>query len=360
MVTALILRGSDVALFEEGNYCPRLTPEIIERLLTDTGPQRFAIKSVPIGEGQRSLVVTGLATSLSVDTPRSRTARNPQLLAVTRAMLERIMVLTPYARHTRRLSSEALKVRQVLSTATDPDELVFNDLPRALGLDPIPAAAPNNKKTADSYVARLTRALNDISDASAVLRQDVVTAIGQAFGISGHLGQLRASLTEALGGFANASLEIDLQGFVSRVLNTSLPDEDWLDPIIIRLTNKALGDWTDQDIENFPLRVKEMARRLDRVSHLYQAQEAPASQPQTVEPKKIDTHLLTLTTPQGTEARTLIHVPKQSRDAAKALAVSVIGQAEQQLGPGGARILLAALAEQLAATDHDPLEEEKL
>ncbi len=361
MVAALILRGADVALFEEGNYCPRLSPEIIERLLADTGPDRFAIKAVPIGEGQRSLVVERLATALSVDMPRSRTARNPQLLAVTRAMLERVMVLTPYARYTRRLSPDALKVRQVLSAATDPDELIFSALPQALGLDPILATATKDKQTAESYVDRLTSALDDISHASEALRRDVVVALGEAFGISGDLRQLRTGLTEALGGFANASLEVDLQGFVSRVLNTSLPDEDWLDPIIIRLTNKALGDWADQDVENFPLRVKEMARRLDRVSHLYEVKETLLV-PRAAEPKQIDTHLLTLTTPQGTEARTLIHMPKQSRSTADALVVSVIRQAEQQLGPGGARILLAALAERLAATDsdHDPLGKEKL
>ncbi|MEV4323110.1 ATP-binding protein [Microbispora rosea] len=361
IVAALILRGSDVALFEEGNYCPRLTPEIIERLLSQGGPDRFAIKSVPVGEGQRNLVVEGLAAVLNVDIPRSRTARNPQLLAVTRAMLERIMVLTPYARHTKRLPAQALKVRQVLSTATDPDELVFSALPQALGFESIPAAAPKNKQAAQSFVASLASALDTISGASEALRRDVAAAIGAAFGISGDLGQLRAGLTEALGGFANAPLEVDLQGFISRVLNASLPDEDWLDPIIIRLTNKALGDWSDQDLANFPRRVKDMARRLDRVGHLYEVQETQTHQDE-VEPKQIETHLLTLTTPQGTEQRTLIHVPKDVRKAADGLVVSVMRQAEQQLGPGGARILLAALAERLAATnsDHDPLRKEEL
>ncbi|QTR01719.1 hypothetical protein J7S33_20710, partial [Saccharothrix algeriensis] len=32
VVTALMLRSEDVALFEEGNYCQRLTADIIERI----------------------------------------------------------------------------------------------------------------------------------------------------------------------------------------------------------------------------------------------------------------------------------------------------------------------------------------
>ena len=357
MITALILRAGDVALFEEGNYCPRLTAEILERILADTGPERFTVKAAPVGKGQRRRVVTRLADTLGVDVPRSRAARNPQLLAVTRAMLERVMVLDPYTRQTRRLSPEALKIREVLSTATDPDELVFNALPKALGYQPILVSTPEDDQVADAYVSRLTTALNELSNAGTALRQEVAAIIGREFRVPADLPELRAGLTERLCGFANASLELNLQGFVSRVLNESLSDEDWLDPIIIRLTNKALGDWTDRDVESFPLQVKQIARALDRVSHLYEVQET--SEPEEhadarrSKPRKIETRLLTLTTPRGTEERTLIHVPKQSRAAADALAVRVMRQAEEELGPDGARILLAALAERLVATDPD-------
>jgi hypothetical protein len=272
-------------------------------------------------------------------------------------MLERVLALGPFARQTRRLSPEALKIREVLSAATDPDELIFTALPKALGFKPISLNAPQNTQEADAYVSRLTIALDEISNAGAALRQEVAAIIAQEFRLPIGLADLRSSLTERLRGFANASLEPNLQGFVSRVLNESLPDEDWLDPIIIRLTNKALGDWTDRDTESFPLQVKQIALALDRVSHLYEVREtappAASTDARQVKPRQIETRLLTLTTPQGTEERTLIHVPKQSRDAADALVVRVIRQAEEELGPDGARILLAALAERLAATDPD-------
>ncbi|RSN64666.1 ATP-binding protein [Actinomadura sp. WAC 06369] len=375
LVTALIVRGDDIALFEEGNYCPRLSPEVIERLIADRGPDRFAVKCVPTGTGQGRLVVEGLAASLGVDVPRSRTARNPKLLAVTRAVLERIMVLTPYARKTQRLSPEAQRVRQVLLTENDPGQLIFTSLPKVLGLSPVPATAPANKAEAETYVAKLTSTLAEISGALEALRADVAAAVGEAFGISGDLPQLRRGLTDVLSGFADAPLELDLQGFVTRVLNTSLPDEDWLDPIIIRLTNKALGDWTDQDFDSFPLRVKEIARRFDRVSHLYNLQQKqdtsqtpaalavhaeasevslqPQQEPRDHPARQVDTHLLTLTSPQGIEERVLVHIPHESRKIVDELIVRVIEQAEHEIGSGGSRILLAALAERLTRTDSD-------
>ncbi|MGW2193557.1 ATP-binding protein [Streptosporangium sp. NPDC001682] len=361
VVTALILRAQDVALFEEGSYCQRLTPEIVERLNVPY-PERFTVKASPVGQGQRRVVVEGLALAMNVDIPRSLTARNPKLLAVTRAMLERVMVLQPYARQTQRLSREALAIREVLSKATDPDQLVFVSLPKALGFEPIRENTSEDEKSADTYVSRLVTALDELSGAGATLRQEVVATISHEFRLPAKLEELRSGLTERLHGFANASLELNLQGFVSRVLNENLPDDDWLDPIIIRLTNKALGDWTDRDIKSFPRQVKEVARALDRVSHLYEMHEAPVADKTVTKPQQIETHLLTLTTPQGMEERTLIHVPKRSRQAADELVASVIKQAEEVLGPDGARILLAALAESLAATDTDtpPQKKEKL
>lgn len=352
VVTALMLRAHDIALFEDGNYCPRLTPEIVERLNVSY-PDRFTVKATPVGRGQRRLVVDRLAEALGADTPRSPTARNPRLLAVTRAMLERVMTLDPYARQTRRLSSDALAIREVLSKATDPDELVFGSLPKVLDFKPIPASPTKDEKTATTYVSRLMAALDDMSSASAALRQEVVGAIGHEFGLPADLAKLRLGLSERLRGFTNAPLELNLQGFVSRAINQTLPDEDWLDPIVIRLTNKALGDWTDRDVENFPRHVREVARALDRVSHLYDMHQPPAPESDTNDAAlgQTETRLLTLTTAQGIEQRTLIHLPKHARQAADTLAVSVIKQARKTLGPDGARILLAALAERLAATD---------
>ncbi|MEU3560472.1 ATP-binding protein [Kitasatospora sp. NPDC006786] len=358
VVTALILRSEDIALFEDGNYCQRLTPEIIERLNVPF-PDRFVIKAAPVGRGQRRLVVDGLAKALGVVAPRSRMARNPVLLAVTRTILGRVMELENYAESTKRLSEQALKIRDVLGEATDPDELIFTSLPAALALAPIPADAGKDDQAAKAYVEALTSALDELSNASVVLRQQVVAAIAKEFRLPTEIGELRTGLAERLHGFANAPLELNLKGFVSRVLNESLPDEDWLDPIIIRLANKALSDWTDKDVESFPAKVKEIARALERVSHLYEAHDAPGAEQETGAPRQIETHLLTLTTPQGTEERTLIHVPKQSRKATDDLVVSVIRQAEKALGPDGARILLAALAERLAAADADTAPETK-
>ncbi|MEU0490798.1 ATP-binding protein [Nocardiopsis sp. NPDC006139] len=338
VVTALIIRGEDVALFEEGTYRPRLTADIVERIVK--APYRFEVKSTPVGDGLRASVVKKLTKTLDVDAPRSQALRNPALLAVARALLERIMVLTPYGRKTRRLSKDAVAVRAALFQAQDPDDLLFRLLPQALDMDPITPEMKKSTPKNKGFAERLTAAVQEISEADSALRAEVVQVISKEFRLSSTLTRMRKELAARLKGFEGVYLTTELRGFVSIALNTTLDDKDWLEPIVVRLTNSALGDWSDTDAQAFPSRVREIAQALDRVSHLHQSPNGDDGQEEA-----LDTRLLTLTGRDGSEQRTLLYVPEKSQQEAQELAVRAMRQAEEMLGADGARILLAALAQ---------------
>ncbi|MGW1996192.1 ATP-binding protein [Embleya sp. NPDC001921] len=341
VVTALILRSQDVALFEEGSYLPRLTTDVVERMIK--APGRFSVKATPLGDGLRESVVKKLSLALNVEPPRSQALRNPAILSVTRALLERVMVLTPYARRTQRISKDAIAIRSALFTAQDPDDLLFHALPQALGLDPISPEARKSTSGNKGYVERLTAAAEEIAGADRALRVEVVETISREFRLPSALPELRQALARRLQGFAGISLSLELRGFVAIALNEGLSDSDWLDPVIVRLSHSALGDWSDDDVTLFARRVREMAAALDRVSHLYKTGEAVGGAEEDLEAR-----LLTLTDKDGGEQRTLIYLPEQSRQEAESLVVSVLAQAKKALGPDGARILLAALAQRVS------------
>jgi hypothetical protein len=339
VVTALIVRRHDVALFEDGTYLPRLTADVVDRLVKATG--RFEVKYTPVGTGQRASVIKKLMASLHAEPPRSQSLRNPDLLSVARALIERVLVLNRYGRTTKRISADAIAVRAALLTSQDPDELLFHTLPKALGLDPIAASARANAPAANEYVNRLAAAADEIANIPRDLRREVVTVLAQEFRLPEDLHELRVTLAARLRGFADVALSPELKGFVDFALSESLSDEDWLDPIVVRLTNSALGDWDDREAALFPRRAREMAAALDRVAHLYRSGRDTGRE-QDLEPQ-----LLTLTDRTGTEQRTLIYMPTNVRTKAAGLAADVLKKAQQALGPDGARILLAALAQQV-------------
>ncbi|MGI5205818.1 ATP-binding protein [Spirillospora sp. CA-108201] len=356
VVTALIVRNEDVALFEEGSYLPRLSSDVVERMIK--APHRFAVKFTPGGQGLRRTVLKDLSLVLGVETPPSQALRNPALLAVVRNLLERVMTLSPYARRTRRLSPDALAVRSALQEARDPDDLLFVTLPEALGLEPIAADAKRSTRGNKGYADRLATAVDEISGIDRALRDEVIQTLAAEFRLPATLPELREGLAARLRGFTDVALGTELRGFVAIALNETLPDEDWLDPLLVRLANSALGDWSDKDVAMFPQRVQEMASALDRVSHLHQNRSSVGPQEGALE-----TRLLTLTSSDGEERRTLLYIPAIVRKDVDALTVRVLREAESSLGEDGARILLAALTERIAepttprgkrgASDHD-------
>ncbi|WP_431897588.1 ATP-binding protein [Nonomuraea sp. bgisy101] len=340
LVPALVIHRHDVALFEEGTYLPRLTIDVVERLVK--GPGRFSVKYTPAGDGQRGSIIKKLMISLGVEAPRSKALRNPDLLAVASALIIRVADLNKYARTTKNISADARAVRATIAKAVDPDELVFHALPKALGLPEIPARTRAHTEAANTYVERLTAAADELVAIDDRLRAEVVRVLAKEFRLPAELPQLRTQLAARLRGFADAVLAPELRGFVDFVLSDSLEDDDWLEPIVVRLTNSALGDWDDHEAKVFPQKARAMAAALDRVGHLHYAGREIRGREE-----KLDAQLLTLTDSAGVEQRTLVYVPEQVRGEADTLAVDVLKQAEKALGPDGARILLAALAQRV-------------
>ncbi|MET8856906.1 ATP-binding protein [Streptomyces sp. NPDC004579] len=340
LIPALVIRRHDVALFEEGTYLPRLTIDVVERLVK--GPGRFSVKYTPAGDGQRGSVIKKLMVSLGVEAPRSKALRNPDLLSVASALIVRVADLHKYARTTKNISADARTVRTAIVGALDPDDLIFHALPKALGLPEIPAHTRVNAEAANTYVERLTAAADELVAIDNQLRAEVVSVLAQEFRLPAELPELRAQLASRLRGFGGAVLTPELRGFVDFVLSDSLEDDDWLEPIVVRLTNSALGDWDDHEAKVFPQKARSMAAALDRVGHLHHAGNEVRGREE-----KLDAQLLTLTDSAGVEQRTLIYVPEQARTEADSLAADVLKQAEKALGPDGARILLAALAQRV-------------
>jgi hypothetical protein len=351
---AMILSADDMAIFEDGTYQPTLTPELIERLIK--APARYSVKYVPVNEGQRHLVLEKLATELGIDTSTGRPTsyRNPALLVITRQLLDHVRGLTNYATRTRRISDSAISVRQALAAARDPDDLLFTALPEALGLDAIHAVDAPDETSAVRYANGLTGALAEIGEVDAKLRAEVVEILSRELQLPRELPSLRRSLAERSVGFANAVVEPDLRGFIGLALNDSLADEDWLDPVAVRIARAGLASWTDEHPRLFANNARKIGNAFDRLSHLYRAgvDESGAT--------KTSVQLLTLMRHDGNEARVLVQAPKAVRDAASSLAVKVIEEAESELGPGGGRVLAAALATALAdrpTADEDPSSE---
>ncbi|WP_197701740.1 ATP-binding protein [Micromonospora echinospora] len=342
VLATLLVGEQDLAVFEEGTYQPRLTPALIERMVK--APNTFAVKTINAGTGPRKQAINEIANLLDVGAPSSSRpgVRNAALLAVARELLDKVRVLSPYAQRTKNLSREADAVRTALREAREPDVLIFDALPAALGLPAVPVRGKADKQAAQQYAASLATALAEIADIDQRLQRTVITAIATAFRLPDGLSELRAGLAQHTEALLDVSLiEARLRGLITITHEATISDDQWLDMAVVRIAGRGMGDWRDTDAAAFPQQAAAMSKNLDRVGHLYQSEQLQeGTQPYSV-------RLLTLTGADGREDHARVHIPDALRDKAHELARTVLAEARDNLGAQGERILLAMLAEAL-------------
>ena len=183
--------------------------------------------------------------------------------------------------------------------------------------------------------------------ADEALRTEVTRVLAREFRLPEEVPAMRRALAARTSAFAEQISEPDLRGFISLALNDGLPDDEWLDPVVVRIVRVGLASWNDSHLGQFESAARRLARGVDRLTHLYEPGLG------TTRPIGGQVQLVSVTGNDGREERVLVHVPDALRDGASRLANEVAVIADQRLGADGRRILLATLAQALAAS-HGP------
>lgn len=340
VTAALVLYSEDIALFEEGSYVSRLTPEHIERVVA--APTRFSVKYVAVRGGQRHAVLESLCRKMwphLLDLPRRAGVRNPALVAVTNAILDDIRGLSPYAMRTRNLPPSAQQLRDLLIDAQEPDTLLFRQIPQVLGLSPVSRTGSVNPQTAQAYAKALDTALTTLRQTELSLREQLVVALGDAFLLPRDLTTLRHDLVARARPLVGAAIPQELRGLVEHIGRDHLDDDDWLNPLVLQLAGRGIDDFRDETVEEFRIRARAVAHSFDRVTNLYFHAARDG--------ESFDARQVTLTGSDGYEQSLVVHVPADLDVRAKRLVETVKELAAENLGQGGGLILLAALARNL-------------
>lgn len=352
VLSSLLLHAQDIAIFEEESYIPSITVDFVERLIK--APERFTVKLVPSDQGQRRVFREALGAAFDVAPGHSGhgRGRNHALLSIARALLDQARALTPYARRTTSLSAQARAVRSALLDSRDPDDLVFRRLPLAVGAHPIEAGGLVDRDvdhdTALQAARDVVAALAEITGFQLDQRVRALMSIAAAFRLPNALPELRAQFRTRVVGLRDVLGDPVLRGLVSHVLNQDLDDEDWVDPLIIRISGASLSNWTDAQAERFDVQAREMARALDRVAYLQQPALAD------VETSGQTAQVVTVTRADGSEDSALVAIPDHLGDDAARLVEEILSKADSLLGADGSRILLASLARTVLSGDGEP------
>jgi len=343
LLTAWLLhRADDLAIYEDGTYQPSLTTDLLERLVK--APARFAVKEFDVA-GPRATVLTAVLEAANLAPSTRVSGRNTTVLRAAAPLLAQARALPPFTRNTRKaLSGDAERVRDALLKAREPDVLLFETLPQACGLEPIPArptkavARAAVDELVETYSRRLSAALVDLNAALATALRECADALSDELTLPEGLNELREGLRVRARALKDSVIEPRLRAFCNTAALAELDDSGWLEAIALTVTGRPPSAWSDDDLTRFYVNLHDLATTFRRVESLHL--EAAARSGDGFTARRI-----AVTDPNGTETSDVVWLDHSSAETIDELATDVLAQATARLGTNGPRALLAALAD---------------
>ena len=261
LTAALLARRDDVAIYEHGTFKPLLTADLLERLVRN--PAHFEIKHFASNTGARRQVIAALAQRLGA-AGGSRRYRVATVVAVVGRLVSTARRLDRFTLRTHDLSAGALAVRNVLVAAVEPDRLLFEALPPALGLPPVGASA-RNYAAADAYAQAVTAAVEELSGTPDRLLAELLALLLESSGETS-----RQAVSAQAAALQGQVLEPDTRAFVLTLANDAAEsDHDWVRAVATVVARKAPSEWADEDVVRFRRELPHRVAAFQRLAALH-------------------------------------------------------------------------------------------
>ena len=368
LTAALIYNAHDIAIYEHGTFKPRLDVAMSERLVRN--PDNFAVKHLAAtgvnSKRSRALQNLSEAVAKAIEAPQPDRAT---VLATVMLLLRPFH--TPANNYTRRTKQFAAAwgapgatpehvatlraVRDALVSTQEPDILLFEALPKAVGYGPLTAsgrgATAMRANEIDSFARRVAGAIEHINVAYDVLCDHILEVI---------LAATQAKDTTMLAGDAAHIDDLQVVSAQVRTFASLARMADSLDPtafaqqVATAVTGTPPSEWADADIPGAVTRIREIASSFRRVASLAQASRARTGG------EPFDAIAIDITSTDGRHLPEVVAVRESDRVALTDSVTAMLHDARDVLGDDQAatRALIALLAEHLldesAQPDNNP------
>lgn len=258
-VTYLMTRAGQCAVYLDGAFKPAPDSFFVDRLLQEPGSIR--LRAVSMTDIDRAFIAA-LASDLSHDE-----AIEPTPLAVARALVKHARDLPMWTLRTGRLSETATRLRDRLKVADDPNRLLIDELPIAIGLE-------GADHSGADIAARILDALTELRDAYPAMLAELEQRLLKELRVRGDgeasLEMLRrraATVRSLTGNFRLDALATRLSSF-----SGSLEE---LEGLASLAANKPAKDWVDRDVDAARVELAALAQQFLRAEGFARLKDRP-------------------------------------------------------------------------------------
>lgn len=290
-VASLVANRSSIAIYEHGSYRPVLDAPLSERLMKN--PANFSVKYLSANPGtQRHDAILTMASALNEcfpDLPAASAAiKRPTILTVTLALMGVVARITDdFTKRTSLFQSlwdpnvdevqvESLTaVRDALLEANEPDVLLFESLPSALGFGGLPASGRGSESMDRSEIGgfstALAKTLQILERTRSELRAQIVSVLldsARSFDISELVRKAQDVDTIEV-----ISPDIKRFGRITLMRDMYTDEDAWVSALTEAVCGQSFLHWDDESAMRHLQTLEQTSADLARVSELVRFRE---------------------------------------------------------------------------------------
>ena len=247
---------SDAVLYRQGIFQARMTDLDTDYLSKD--PADIQLRWMDLSDASRQLL-SGMADIVrGVDEEQALCELEP--IDVARGLVSIYDRLPPWVDRTQRLSANAKRLRHLFKQASDPNRLIFDQIPEALSDGRGYGGEGGLRQVTDSVRDGITELRQAYPSMLHRLRETLLTELEAPNTSEAMLAELRARAENVLqlGG------DHRLEAFIIRLARFQGSDED-MESLASLATNKPVLQWVDSDVDSAAVELADMAQRFNRV-----------------------------------------------------------------------------------------------
>jgi len=296
---------SNLVLYVDDMFHPSIDERVVDRLLQNPNSISF-----------RYFEMTGVARETLSKLRNALLDHNsdkaPNItLAIAKQLVSFVRTLPKWMQRTRLISSLAIAVRDILLNPSDPNTMLFEDIPNACGvsleMDNTAAGKrlKNTGQSTDQYVDQLTKGLTELRTAYVSKLEDIHQLLLKSLKVTNVDNALSTVLHTRAKAIHGLTGDLRLDGFATHLSEYSQTTE-WLERVAGFAAKKPCRDWIDSDLNIASLEISDLCTRFQRAEALIETMGRP-----------IGAEALTLVIGTGAKTEALmktVTVPTECRD----------------------------------------------
>ena len=328
LVAAFILsQRRELALYRQSIFQARVTDLDMDYLAKD--PRDVQLRWMDLSETSRQLLSEMARIVRTLDESNALPDLEP--IDVAKGLVSIHDRLPAWVGRTQHLSSNAKKVRQLFKQASDPNGLIFNDIPRLLS----DGSEAEDESALVAISNGVQEGLEELQQAYPAMLHRLRETLFTELQVPNTAGPMLAELRGRAQNVRELSGDHRMEAFVMRLAQFVGNDDD-MESLASMVANKPTQNWVDADIDRATVELADMAQRFMRLESFAH-----------VKGRFDNRHSMAVTVGMSGQPTTVhdeFEVTSLERADVQLLA-SEIGRALQSVGEERRNVILAALAE---------------